>query len=180
MELSKRKQKDKEIKEEELDLSSSIQKVRQGLHDDEYKYDSAPGNMSTVPKCYHLWFIDEGYRQHNATVITAATSLFRFHNQTMNTWTHLLGGISMLIAFVDWIIQRIVIMNDFDELDATFAYYLASASICFFCSSAFHWFQCISEGMHKNLLRLDLTGASLLVAANFVGVIYYGIFKSLN
>ena len=98
----------------------------------------------------------------------------------MNIWTHFFGSLYMAYVALDSLIE---VFSSCDASTTTycshnlaFSFFSISATICFFFSSIFHWFQCCSEGSHKNLLRLDLTGASLLVTGDFVGVIYYGFY----
>jgi adiponectin receptor len=107
----------------------------------------------------------------------AAWSLFQFHNQTANIWTHLLGAIIMIVVLIQEI-TRFCLTDKakWTDVDAVFQFYCLAASFCLLFSSFFHWFQCISEDSHVKLLRMDLTGAAFLVAANFVGVVYYGFY----
>jgi len=53
--------------------------------------------------------------------------------------------------------------------------YIIAALICFIFSTFYHWFSCISEVHHSNLLRLDLTGIALLVGGSFLPATYFGI-----
>lgn len=126
-------------------------------------------HISELPSCYHLKYIEHGYRPHNQSVVDAFFSAFYFHNQTVNTWTHLIGFLMCFAIFVDLLVQA-----KFEGDDAFFAYFSISASICFLFSSLYHWFQCVSEDCRHTLLRLDLTGAIIHVVADFIGVFYYG------
>lgn len=132
-----------------------------------------------VPSCYHLSYIDDGYRIHNQSFMKTGWSLLQFHNQTMNTWTHLLGACTMFYLFICDISPLYSVWNKsttMNNIDFVFHFYSICATICFLGSSLFHWFQCVSEESHKQLLRIDLTGAGILVSANFIGVIYYGFY----
>ena len=159
--------------------------------------DSSPSSWSPVPvsddeiwgqtglrrdvaACFHSPFIEFGYRT-NYTLWETFVSLFSFHNETTNIWTHLIGFVCVSLVgvhiFVDYHLD-----NGHNEkevgLYGTFIFetYITCAALCLGLSSAYHWFGCYSVNCHKALLRLDLTGVGLLVAGSFFPAVYYGFY----
>jgi predicted membrane channel-forming protein YqfA (hemolysin III family) len=52
--------------------------------------------------------------------------------------------------------------------------YVYCAASCFFLSSIYHLYGCVSENYHKSLLRVDLSGIAALVAGSYFIGAYYG------
>lgn len=130
-------------------------------------------HKSFVAKCFHFDHIDYGYRTA-ATFEEAFMSLFEIHNESMNIWSHLIGFFCVVCAGIHYTIE----MFGNSELQAlevfAFESYLICAAVCLFFSSIYHWFGCLSENCHDNLLKFDLTGVALLVAGSFLPGAYYG------
>ena len=127
---------------------------------------------SEVPVFCHCSFIDFGYRTTGTTLTDVVFSLFSFHNETMNIWSHLIGLVCMITA-------GIVVIHDLSAIEGNGNVYaveifILSACICFLSSTMYHWFGCLSEACHDNLLVLDLSGVGILIAGSFVPAIYYG------
>jgi adiponectin receptor len=129
--------------------------------------------VDKVPSFCHCLFINSGYRDPNASFQDVFFSLFSFHNETMNIWSHLIGLISAVIA--GYMVTQEILASDYavTELFALGSF-IISACICLFFSCLYHWFGCLSETCHESLLNLDLTGVGLLITGSFIPGIYYG------
>lgn len=137
------------------------------------KFQPAIVHKSLVAELYHSIHIDYGYRKTESFYDTFL-SLFAFHNETMNIWSHLIGFICVVIAGINVTFELAwETPHSAAELFALESY-MVCAAICLFFSTIFHWFGCISTECHKCLLRLDLSGVALLVAGSFLPAVYYG------
>ena len=131
------------------------------------------GHKSTVADCYHILFVDHGYRSSHS-FYDAVMSLFTMHNETMNIWSHLIGFACVVIG---GILTTLELFSSTDKSTLeflAFETYLLCAAICLLMSSIYHWFCCLSVDCHDWLLKLDLTGVGLLVSGSFLPGVYYG------
>lgn len=133
------------------------------------------GHKSLVSECYHILYVDHGYR-YSHDVYQTFLSLFTMHNETMNIWSHLVGFVCVVIAAVMTTMD--IFASDYYSSMELFAIetYLVCAALCLLCSSIYHWFGCLSESCHDWLLKLDLTGVALLVTGSFLPGVYYGFY----
>lgn len=138
------------------------------------------GQKRDVAACFHAQFIEFGYRT-NYTLKETFFSLFSFHNESTNIWTHLIGFICVSLVgihiLVDYHLEN---GHNGDEIGLygtiIFETYITCAALCLGLSSTYHWFGCYSVNCHQTLLRLDLTGVGLLVAGSFFPAVYYGFY----
>jgi adiponectin receptor len=91
----------------------------------------------------------------------------------MNIWSHLIGFVCIVIAGIQISAEFFSESDSFYQIMALETYILC-ASVCLLLSSIYHWFGCLSEGHHDNLLKLDLTGVALLIAGSYFAAVYYG------
>lgn len=138
------------------------------------------GLKADVAACFHAPFIEFGYRT-NYTLWETFISVFAFHNESTNIWTHLIGFICVSLVGVHILVDyHLENGHNGKEIGLygtiIFETYITCAAICLGLSSAYHWFGCYSVDCHKTLLRLDLTGVGLLVAGSFYPAIYYGFY----
>lgn len=149
-----------------------------GLSDIKEKLRSWQKNhRSSVAECFHRLYLEYGYRKTNSFVETFL-SLFTFHNETMNIWSHLIGFVCILVAGVHVATEMVSSENQQMIEIVVFSSFVGSAAICLLLSTIYHWFGCLSEACHTSLLRMDLTGIGLLVSGSFFPAIYYG--KSIS
>jgi adiponectin receptor len=131
--------------------------------------------FSDVPSFCQCLFINRGYRNGGKLSFQEiAWSLFSFHNESMNIWTHLIGFVVMLyVAFS----TSLEVLSSDDEtfLDVlVLQFFFFCACICLLLSFVYHWFACVSEEVHENLLMMDLTGVGLLISGSFIPGVWYG------
>jgi predicted membrane channel-forming protein YqfA (hemolysin III family) len=142
------------------------------------------GFIGNVAVEYHKKYIDYGYRTQKNVLRTAST-LFTWHNETMNIWSHLIGFICAFVAISHYLHAEVIhgdgsnflssdqikSMNTVEFLSC-FSFYAAAAT-CFFFSSVYHWFQCMSPSCCKQLLSFDLAGIALLIGCSYFPAMYY-------
>jgi adiponectin receptor len=93
----------------------------------------------------------------------------------MNIWSHLIGFICVVVVGIQISADFFSNTDNFYHVVALETY-IACASICLLLSSIYHWFGCLSEDHHDNLLKMDLTGVALLIAGSFFAAVYYGFY----
>lgn len=177
----KKAQKDEDIKEVYASPSSpSWSWIRYPISYIDEEFWGEKGHKRDVEVCFHSPFIDFGYRS-NYTLWETFMSLFSFHNESANIWTHLIGftciSLSGVHILLDYHLQN---GHNGKEIGLygtiIFETYITCAALCLGLSAAYHWFGCYSINYHKTLLRLDLTGVGLLVAGSFFPAVYYGFY----
>jgi hypothetical protein len=131
-------------------------------------------HSSLVEECLRFPFIDYGYRDTKSFRDTFFT-LFSFHNETMNIWSHLIGFFCVLVAGYH-VAAEMMSTKDLHIFEMiAFETFIVCAALCLLLSAVYHWFGCISEAYHNCLLRVDITGVGLLVAGSYFPAVYYGM-----
>lgn len=125
-------------------------------------------------------FIKTGYRVH-LTFKQCMRSLFKFHNELFNVWTHLVGSL-LFIGFAAY-----VLFSDGWEHDHTpsaaelkeerfhrtiFFTYCVCALFCMGASAVFHLFGCMSKPIFLVLLKGDYAGVSALIGGSLLIFVY--------
>ena len=110
-------------------------------------------------------FIRTGYRRCpcNSTG-TCARSVLKWHNESMNIWTHLVPG-SLYLLYAVWGLSSGMDVGT-----------LVMAVCCFFgfiASSLFHTMVCHSESMAKLCVRIDLLGVVLSLTGVCANIIFH-------
>jgi predicted membrane channel-forming protein YqfA (hemolysin III family) len=116
-------------------------------------------------------YIDVGYRL-NYRFGEALRSLFEFHNETMNIWSHLLSFLGLLVA--GWLTLENYTADKTDTDRLIVILYVAGTGICLLSSVCYHSFGCLSRQCHDLLLNCDLFGITLNIATTILPFAYYG------
>ena len=111
-------------------------------------------------------YILNGYRKR-LSFASCLKSVFSWHNQTMNIWTHLLG----FFFFLYYFIKDIIIYSGHREsLSLTDLMILCTILICYqacmILSVTYHIFDCHSERINDTCLCLDEFGIILSLIAS--------------
>eukprot|EP01028_Stygiella_incarcerata_P001881 TRINITY_DN1349_c0_g2_i1.p1 TRINITY_DN1349_c0_g2~~TRINITY_DN1349_c0_g2_i1.p1 ORF type:complete len:377 (-),score=51.38 TRINITY_DN1349_c0_g2_i1:44-1174(-) len=107
-----------------------------------------------IPPYYRTPFIQNGYRPSFSS-IESICSFFRWHNETLNMWTHGLGAL-LFIALA----YRAMFSIPF-EFSASRWLLAIQASCCgltLFTSTTYHTIGCMSEEWYAWGMRLDVVG----------------------
>lgn len=121
-------------------------------------------------------FILTGYRG-NLKYIECLQSVFEFHNETLNIWTHLLG----FVFFAGIFIRDLLYLSPL-QTEVTFVDFmlLVGIIICYqatmILSALFHTFTCHSKKVSESCLSLDLMGITLGLLATYLSGIYYAFY----
>jgi adiponectin receptor len=133
--------------------------------------------VEEAPRWLRQPFILHGYRICH-TIIQSILSIFTWHNETVNIWTHLVPTILFILdgtfSLYKW---------RSGELSSMFALakviYPFCASITLGASSMFHTCNCVSQDFHKRLRTIDFVGISALIIGTTWSVMHY-TFHCLN
>ena len=130
-------------------------------------------------------YIHDNYREQYSFV-QCLISIFHFHNETMNIWSHIIGIVVTIIAALHMAESPdLFLPQDSQNTDATvvkndlyndqwlvYAYCIGSCSTLF-VSVNYHTFCCISRNMHDCLLQWDIAGIGVSIACNMLQLVYY-------
>ncbi|KAI8907960.1 hemolysin-III related-domain-containing protein [Gorgonomyces haynaldii] len=127
------------------------------------------------------WVVDNkwiygGYRRETGCWTGCFLSLFYWHNETGNVYTHLLGALFFIvvapICLIEWMQIPTTQWGDRLSLMA----YFAGAVICLGLSTMFHLCTCHSRHVSGWLNKADYAGIIALQLGSFVAPVYYGFF----
>eukprot|EP01121_Diplochlamys_sp_Union-15-3_P001996 TRINITY_DN11718_c0_g1_i1.p1 TRINITY_DN11718_c0_g1~~TRINITY_DN11718_c0_g1_i1.p1 ORF type:complete len:302 (-),score=6.76 TRINITY_DN11718_c0_g1_i1:31-936(-) len=126
-----------------------------------------------IPPFLKIPFILKGYRI-NFDFYNCLCSLFLFHNETVNVWTHLIPTLCYSVWFLTLLRSYYYFVSVETKLfDLLEFLYLIAVVITTFCSSIFHLFNCISPKLHKQLRTLDFICISFLILGSTWPVMVY-------
>lgn len=118
----------------------------------------------------HNPHITHGYRV-NLTLKQTTFSLFHWHNETLNVWTHL-GGLLLFVilalaSYTTWLNRAV-----FGELFSSTVFFLSAMMMLLF-SSIFHLYSCCSSGHYDFTAKLDYSGIAILIVGSYYPLLYY-------
>lgn len=125
-----------------------------------------------------LWLQDNDYliNWHRPPVQSFGycfSSLFRWHTETGNIWTHLIGGLIFIgLTSYYMFLPTVRFVAPLEE-KLVFALFFISAMLCLFFSTLFHTLSCHSERILHIFGKLDYSGIALLTMGSFVPWVYY-------
>lgn len=115
------------------------------------------------------WRRDNDYLVANhrpvlASVKECVASIFKFHSETLNIWTHLLGFLALIVY------SAILIRDNDGKLlpnheVAILNLHTFMGALCFLFSTTFHILECHSPFIHEMFCRLDHFGIAGLIWA---------------
>lgn len=97
-------------------------------------------------------YIQTGYRTQ-MNVMEAVTSTFRWHNETINIWTHLLALLACLVTYM----CQMVHMPNFVDRCLLTLFFIGPLAV-FTSSTALHIFMCCSPSIHECACKCDYVG----------------------
>ncbi|GAB5033286.1 progestin and adipoq receptor family member iiia [Nannochloropsis oceanica] len=129
-------------------------------------------HVKHAPAFQHVPHIKLGYRV-GFSVRNCLVSVFTFHNESINIWSHLSGTVYVLYALSCFLRMDGLHVNIDDSEYKAILTFLLCAVACLSFSTCYHTFGCMSENMFKLLLRVDLIGIALLIWGSYVPGIHY-------
>ena len=126
---------------------------------------------TSVPHNVQELFIHSGYRQVDSGFRSACWSLFKWHNETLNTWTHMCGLFYFLYIFSTCDELRALLSDlPVSQLLPFYAYCLAACFV-YVASSGAHLFHCVSMFWHDSCFLVDYLAIGIYGC--FTGIVYY-------
>lgn len=118
----------------------------------------------------HNPHITHGYRV-GLTLRQTTFSLFHWHNETLNVWTHL-GGLFLFLvlaitSYTTWLNRAVI-----GELVTSTVFFLSAMMMLLF-SSVFHLYNCCSDRHYDFTAKLDYSGIAVLIAGSYYPLLYY-------
>lgn len=118
-------------------------------------------------------YLIDYYLPPTNSIRSCLRSIFRLHNQTSNTWTHLLPGLIFLAS----IFESLMFEPDDLYLDALaektiINLYKFCCFVCFICSGIYHSHM-NHETHHTRCKMIDISGIVVMIGGTTVGFLYY-------
>ncbi|KAE9387723.1 HlyIII-domain-containing protein [Gymnopus androsaceus JB14] len=133
-----------------------------------------------------------GYRQETHSWKGCLQGLCFWHNESANTWSHLLGAIISITLLVRGLSPNNLPV--FERMDVIHAYktsktasddgfdslgmwlFLLGCFVCFTCSATFHGSLCHSHSVAAVMNRVDYLGILILGTLNYFSTFHYAFF----
>ena len=134
-------------------------------------YDQLPKWMKTDSN------IKRGYRPQLSSFRDCFWSLFYFHNESINIWSHLLPAIFYLGLLLKLDLDTIHSGIKFRALDkAVFQLYVVCTLGCLLLSAIYHGTNSHSEYISRCFLKLDYLGIVLHIMGTNISSAYFGLY----
>ncbi|RIB06552.1 hemolysin-III related-domain-containing protein [Gigaspora rosea] len=118
----------------------------------------------------------KGYRRPTFSYLKCLQSLFYLHNESVNIWSHLMGGVIFtLFSVITYSYMSTHPSINWWDFFALYCY-LMGALICLFLSALFHTFSCHSETVCANWNRCDYIGIVFLIVGSDISIVYYAFY----
>ncbi|KAL3482072.1 hemolysin-III related-domain-containing protein [Aspergillus californicus] len=124
-------------------------------------------------------YITQGYRRQSNSYQKCFWSLFYLHNESVNTWSHILPGLYFLVllfAIDHWALQ-IPFHAPLSDIFAIQAYVTGTAG-CLIFSAAFHATDAHSPEVATAFLKLDYIGIILTISTTCISVTYFAMHEN--
>ncbi|EIT82074.1 hemolysin-III related-domain-containing protein [Aspergillus flavus] len=132
-------------------------------------------HASEIPE-WMQWdpYIQHGYRTQLNSFKQCFLSLFYMHNESVNTWSHIVLEISFLILLlaIDYWIAQLPFKVPFSDMLAIQSYVAGTAG-CLVFSAAFHTTNAHSPEVARAFLKLDYFGIVLTISTTCISVAYF-------
>jgi len=178
--------------EEPFLIATSITKTPLSMTTSSHRHSSSftTSSISSTTKIHLLsyseipeWMKDndclkKGYRPPLGDTLSCLKSIFSFHTETMNIWTHLLGCsvFILLAAYINYKYYHYMTWKDM----IIFGVYFTSVIGCLALSSTFHIFNCHSKDIFLLCKRFDYCGISLLISGSCIAWTYYAFYTDVT
>ncbi|SCU94171.1 LAME_0F06414g1_1 [Lachancea meyersii CBS 8951] len=123
----------------------------------------------------------QGYVRETKSSMKCVKSLFYFHNETVNIYTHMVPSVTylgLLLFFTDFVLipqLPSTSMSDYIMIN----FYLLGAFLCLMCSTFFHCMKQHSETHSDIWSKVDYMGIIFLISCSIVSLLYYGFYDYL-
>ena len=127
------------------------------------------------PELVHNEYIIKGYRCNYRSLCAVLMTIFDWHNETINIWSHLLGCIgftAVLVQFTYYYPQEYEPQVEQVPVWPLWVH-AASAVFCMGASGIYHCFQCFDEPTYRLTIKLDYVGVCVMIAGAPFPLTYY-------
>ncbi|XP_071953580.1 membrane progestin receptor beta-like [Antedon mediterranea] len=124
--------------------------------------------VQQVPKIFREPYIQFGYRRPDQPLLYYFKSLFQFHNETLNVWTHGIGCIFILCKSIHYC-QHLDITDQFAQIFCLFCF---ASFVYLFLSMLAHLLHSHSYLMHYVSFYFDYMGISIYGLGGGIGYFY--------
>lgn len=119
--------------------------------------------------------IHSGYRKASYSYPRSFSSIFYWHNESVNIWSHLIPA---LLSLPGGTLLYHILRPRYDRATTADVYamgcFFIGATVCLGMSATFHSVSNHSPNVAKFWNQLDYVGIAVLIAGSFVPSIYYG------
>ncbi|KAJ3364614.1 Adiponectin receptor protein 1 [Allomyces arbusculus] len=130
-----------------------------------YRYHEIPAHLQDNEYIY------TGYRAFYSH-FDCVRSMAHMHNETVNIWSHLLGGVAFAIILAFALDTTPASATSMDR--GIMSLYHATAAICLVFSGLFHTFFCHAHAhVYDRMAILDFTGIATLLFGSFTALVYF-------
>jgi len=123
-------------------------------------------------------YLHTGHRYPKESYCMCFRSMMRWHSETGNIWTHLVGAALILGVIVYFIQIPVVRFVAPAEEKAIIILFLISAFFCLLFSTLYHTLAAHSERVLRLFGRLDFSGIAMLIMGSFLPWVYYSFYCS--
>lgn len=114
-------------------------------------------------------YIGQGYRPPLKRMSLCLWSIFRWHNETTNIWSHLIGLLIIVYISIYNCPKEQLTLQDHIGYQS----HLLGMIISYLCSTLFHTFSCHSHSIGSICVRLDYFGISCQIFGNLISLFYF-------
>lgn len=118
----------------------------------------------------HNPHITHGYRV-NLSFKQTTYSLFHWHNETLNVWTHFAGFLAFIVlsilSYATWLNRAAL-----GEVLSSAVFFLSALMMMLF-STIFHLYNCCSSRHYDFTAKLDYSGIAVLIVGSYYPLLYY-------
>uniref|UniRef100_A0A0N4ZC53 Progestin and adipoQ receptor family member 3 n=1 Tax=Parastrongyloides trichosuri TaxID=131310 RepID=A0A0N4ZC53_PARTI len=122
-----------------------------------------------------LWLNEHVYTSYRPTEMPLKMcfwSMFRWNNETINIWSHLIGLIYFSFCQYDTNYNHLASFGASTSDHIFFSLSLLGSQLCMLFSTLYHIFGCINNEERKKWLQLDVFGISCALLGVYLGGIY--------
>lgn len=126
-------------------------------------------------------YIIHGYR-FSLSHVTMIKSVFQFnHNEAMNIWTHLLGGLIVLALGLIHLPNTELFQVTTQRDNLVVYLFLAASFGCLACSTVWHTYSCIANlPVRARCASVDYTGITILISSSVITAEYCSLYHYPN
>jgi len=118
-------------------------------------------------------YILSGFRDYaEGSFMECSKSVFHVHNDTMNIWTHILGGFWAILALYEVLFSPLTSAGSFSD-KIIFTLFLTCSTACFSASAAYHIFRSHSVEMYKLFLLFDVGAIAFQLFGSVLLITYF-------